>query len=112
MLLEDLISIPMKVSRRAKRGDCLCREVCIEILLANILAIGSGRTEAGCADWRGETNVELRHWLTFCPVYNHVLRLNLVTRQWNLVDNYGDIPGVRMGTFNHPDNPNNAEMLI
>jgi hypothetical protein len=30
-------------------------------------------------------------------VYNHVLRLNLVTRQWNLVDNYGDIPGVRMG---------------
>lgn len=33
-------------------------------------------------------------------VYNHVLRLNLVTRQWNLVDNYGDIPGVRMGTSN------------
>lgn len=32
-------------------------------------------------------------------VYNHVLRLNLVTRQWNLVDNYGDIPGVRMGEF-------------
>ena len=32
-------------------------------------------------------------------VYNHVLRLNLVTRQWNLVDNYGDIPGVRMGTL-------------
>jgi hypothetical protein len=30
-------------------------------------------------------------------VYNHVLRLNLATRQWNLVDNYGDIPGVRMG---------------
>lgn len=30
-------------------------------------------------------------------VYNHVLRLNLETRQWNLVDNYGDIPGVRMG---------------
>ncbi|USP79324.1 hypothetical protein yc1106_06598 [Curvularia clavata] len=30
-------------------------------------------------------------------LYNHVLRLNLVTRQWNLVDNYGDIPGVRMG---------------
>lgn len=32
-------------------------------------------------------------------VYNHVLRLNLVTRQWNLVDNYGDIPGVRMGEY-------------
>jgi hypothetical protein len=32
-------------------------------------------------------------------VYNHVLRLNLVTRQWNLVDNYGDIPGVRMGMY-------------
>ena len=30
-------------------------------------------------------------------VYNHVLRLNLGTKQWNLVDNYGDIPGVRMG---------------
>lgn len=30
-------------------------------------------------------------------VYNHVLRLNLDTKQWNLVDNYGDIPGVRMG---------------
>src|SRR6201989_531240 len=32
-------------------------------------------------------------------VYNHVLRLNLQTKQWNLVDNYGDIPGVRMGKF-------------
>ena len=32
-------------------------------------------------------------------VYNHVLRLNLITRQWNLVDNYGDIPGVRMGKY-------------
>src|ERR1700742_2925295 len=31
-------------------------------------------------------------------VYNHVLRLDLTTHQWNLVDNYGDIPGVRMGT--------------
>lgn len=30
-------------------------------------------------------------------VYNHVLRLSLTSRQWNLVDNYGDIPGVRMG---------------
>lgn len=30
-------------------------------------------------------------------VYNHVLRLNIDTKQWNLVDNYGDIPGVRMG---------------
>ena len=32
-------------------------------------------------------------------VYNHVLRLNLQTKQWNLVDNYGDIPGVRMGMW-------------
>ena len=32
-----------------------------------------------------------------CLVYNHVLRLDLNTRQWSLVDNYGDIPGVRMG---------------
>ncbi|KJZ71476.1 hypothetical protein HIM_09115 [Hirsutella minnesotensis 3608] len=30
-------------------------------------------------------------------VYNHVLRLDLSCHQWNLVDNYGDIPGVRMG---------------
>jgi hypothetical protein len=32
-------------------------------------------------------------------VYNHVLRLDLVSHQWTLVDNYGDIPGVRMGEF-------------
>lgn len=32
-------------------------------------------------------------------VYNHVLKLDLVSQQWSLVDNYGDIPGVRMGTF-------------
>lgn len=31
-------------------------------------------------------------------VYNHVLRLDLNTLRWELVDNYGDIPGVRMGT--------------
>lgn len=30
-------------------------------------------------------------------VYNHVLKLNLAAKQWSLVDNYGDIPGVRMG---------------
>ena len=32
-------------------------------------------------------------------VYNHVLRLDLRTLQWTLVDNYGDIPGVRMGKY-------------
>jgi hypothetical protein len=32
-------------------------------------------------------------------VYNHVLRLDLISHQWTLVDNYGDIPGVRMGKF-------------
>lgn len=32
-------------------------------------------------------------------VYNHVLRLDMVSHQWSLVDNYGDIPGVRMGTY-------------
>lgn len=32
-------------------------------------------------------------------VYNHVLKLDLVAHQWSLVDNYGDIPGVRMGTI-------------
>lgn len=31
-------------------------------------------------------------------VYNHVLRLDLGSLQWSLIDNYGDIPGVRMGT--------------
>jgi N-acetylneuraminic acid mutarotase len=31
-------------------------------------------------------------------VYNHVLKLDLSSHQWSLVDNYGDIPGVRMGT--------------
>ena len=30
-------------------------------------------------------------------VYNHVLKLNLKNLKWELVDNYGDIPGVRMG---------------
>lgn len=30
-------------------------------------------------------------------VYNHVLRLDLDTFTWNLIDNYGDIPCVRMG---------------
>ncbi len=35
-------------------------------------------------------------------VYNHVLRLDLVSHQWNLVDNYGDIPGVRMGGLSFP----------
>lgn len=30
-------------------------------------------------------------------VYNHVLKLDLISHQWSLVDNYGDIPGVRMG---------------
>lgn len=32
-------------------------------------------------------------------VYNHVLRLDLISHQWSLVDNFGDIPGVRMGMF-------------
>ncbi|KMU72098.1 hypothetical protein CISG_00407 [Coccidioides immitis RMSCC 3703] len=30
-------------------------------------------------------------------VYNHVRRLDLNTLTWTLVNNYGDIPGVRMG---------------
>lgn len=35
-------------------------------------------------------------------VYNHVLRLDMISHQWSLVDNYGDIPGVRMGMcFSH-----------
>lgn len=35
-------------------------------------------------------------------MYNHVLRLNLTTLRWELIDNYGDIPGVRMGTSSPP----------
>lgn len=34
-------------------------------------------------------------------VYNHVLRLDLIRHEWSLVDNYGDIPGVRMGKIWH-----------
>lgn len=34
-------------------------------------------------------------------VYNHVLKLDLQTLHWELVDNYGDIPGVRMGSCNY-----------
>ncbi|KAI9885341.1 MAG: ubiquitin-protein transferase activating protein [Watsoniomyces obsoletus] len=30
-------------------------------------------------------------------VYNHVLKLDLETLSWTLVDNFGEIPGVRMG---------------
>lgn len=36
-------------------------------------------------------------------VYNHVLRLDLIKHEWSLVDNYGDIPGVRMGML--PSSP-------
>lgn len=32
-------------------------------------------------------------------VYNHVLKLDMISHQWSLVDNYGDIPGVRMGKW-------------
>lgn len=31
-----------------------------------------------------------------------MLRLDLETLQWELVDNYGDIPGVRMGNYPLP----------
>lgn len=32
-------------------------------------------------------------------VYNHVLRLDIAKKEWELIDNYGDIPCVRMGTL-------------
>ena len=38
-------------------------------------------------------------------VYNHVLRLDLQAKQWSLVDNYGDIPGVRMGKLESVTTP-------
>lgn len=34
---------------------------------------------------------------SFHLVYNRVAKLNLVTRQWTSVDNFGEIPSVRMG---------------
>jgi hypothetical protein len=34
-------------------------------------------------------------------VYNHVLKLDMVSHTWSLVDNFGDIPGVRMGMLLH-----------
>ncbi|KAJ5614574.1 hypothetical protein N7528_008228 [Penicillium herquei] len=40
--------------------------------------------------------VNFRHYV-LDSLYNHVLRLDLNTLRWDLVDNYGDIPGVRMG---------------
>jgi hypothetical protein len=43
-------------------------------------------------------------------VYNHVLRLDMVSHQWSLVDNYGDIPGVRMGMLTNT-NANAAAKL-
>lgn len=41
-------------------------------------------------------------------VYNHVLKLDMVSHQWSLVDNYGDIPGVRMGMVKSSNNVNIA----
>ena len=38
-------------------------------------------------------------WETRLVVFNHVLKLDLKTFTWKLVDNYGDIPSVRMGTL-------------
>lgn len=45
-------------------------------------------------------------------VYNHVLRLDLASHQWSLVDNYGDIPGVRMGKWTNfnPDSYSRANL--
>jgi len=48
----------------------------------------------------GETDSFSQHFEDITKpgsVYNHVLRLDLTNLQWALVDNYGDIPGVRMG---------------
>ena len=42
-----------------------------------------------------------RNGIDMQAVYNHVLRLDLHTLQWTLVDNYGDIPGVRMGNHTY-----------
>ena len=44
-------------------------------------------------------------------VYNHVLKLDLESLQWSLVDNYGDIPGVRMGKTN-PSNLQSARLIV
>ena len=41
--------------------------------------------------------INLFSMLMMILVYNHVLRLDLQTFTWTLVDNFGDIPSVRMG---------------
>lgn len=50
-------------------------------------------------------NSRERNWdlvlIYYGIVYNHVLKLDLQTLRWELVDNYGDIPGVRMGSRNY-----------
>ena len=52
----------------------------------------------------------------FPLVYNHVLKLDLKSLQWHLVDNYGDIPGVRMGqslvSFRSQSNTNSFPKVI
>jgi len=45
------------------------------------------------------TPILCRYTTDNIAVYNHVLKLNLSARQWSLVDNFGDIPGVRMGEY-------------
>ena len=55
-------------------------------------------TDEGVSSFHAE-NCCYKVMLTDRIVYNHVLRLDLDTLQWTLVDNYGDIPGVRMGDW-------------
>lgn len=47
------------------------------------------------------TPIALDSRANISAVYNHVLKLDLNTLVWELVDNYGDIPGVRMGCSPH-----------
>ena len=49
------------------------------------------------SDW--SDYLKISDMLNYPTVYNHVLKLDLYSLQWSLVDNYGDIPGVRMGNL-------------
>jgi hypothetical protein len=86
---------PKMISTIGAKPACLVNASVTYVGNDQIYAFGGfdQYTDEGLLAW---TVVSLESRLT-PAVYNHVLRLNLASKQWNLVDNYGDIPGVRMG---------------
>lgn len=74
------------------RIAAIIKSMHLGVSISILMRVGSFRTSALLALLPVKS--KLTRWLS---VYNHVLKLDLATLQWNLVDNYGDIPGVRMG---------------